>query len=291
MNPSFSARESVLGGVCPRRAVDQGSRVATSVGGVLTGWGADIIVIDDPLKPEEALSQAQRQAANEWFDHTLYSRLNDKLRGAIVLIMHRLHEDDLAGHVLAAPTTRRIPSRRISMSIEALKEKLPEYARDQRLNLAALVMDTLLSEQQRWGTLVATALASRNRKVIAAIVGEAKEHLSPEALEAAKAAASIMAMNNIYYRFVHMAGDADYKTMPARLRMSVVAQPGVDKSDFELWSLAVSAINGCGACIEAHDHALKHAGVSKEAIQQAVRIASVVHAVAATLDGEQALAA
>jgi alkyl hydroperoxide reductase subunit D len=79
--------------------------------------------------------------------------------------------------------------------------------------------------------------------------------------------------------------------MPARLRMSVIAQPGVDKSDFELWSLAVSAINGCGACIEAHDHALKHAGVSKEAIQQAVHIACVVYSVAATLDGEQALAA
>jgi hypothetical protein len=77
-----------------------GSRVATSVGGVLTGRGADIIVIDNPLKPEEALSQTQRQAANEWYDHTLYSRLNDKLSGAIVLIMHRLHEDDLAGHVL-----------------------------------------------------------------------------------------------------------------------------------------------------------------------------------------------
>jgi len=79
----------------------QGCRIATSVGGVLTGRGADFIIIDDPLKPEEALSQAQRQAANEWYDHTLYSRLNDKLSGAIVLIMHRLHEDDLAGHVLA----------------------------------------------------------------------------------------------------------------------------------------------------------------------------------------------
>jgi len=79
----------------------QGCRLATSVGGVLTGRGADIIVIDDPLKPEEALSQTQRQAANEWFDHTLYSRLNDKRKGAIVLIMHRLHEDDLVGHVLA----------------------------------------------------------------------------------------------------------------------------------------------------------------------------------------------
>jgi predicted phage terminase large subunit-like protein len=79
----------------------QGCRLATSVGGVLTGRGADIIIIDDPLKPEEALSQAQRQAANDWFDHTLYSRLNDTRTGAIILIMHRLHEDDLAGHVLA----------------------------------------------------------------------------------------------------------------------------------------------------------------------------------------------
>jgi hypothetical protein len=79
----------------------QGCRLATSVGGVLTGRGADLIIIDDPLKPEEALSQAQRQAANDWFDHTLYSRLNDTRTGAIILIMHRLHEDDLAGHVLA----------------------------------------------------------------------------------------------------------------------------------------------------------------------------------------------
>ena len=79
----------------------QGCRLATSVGGVLTGRGADLIIIDDPLKPEEALSQAQRRAANEWFDHTLYSRLNDKRNGAIVLIMHRLHEDNLVGHVLA----------------------------------------------------------------------------------------------------------------------------------------------------------------------------------------------
>jgi predicted phage terminase large subunit-like protein len=79
----------------------QGYRLATSNGGVLTGRGADIILIDDPLKPEEALSDARRQAANEWFDHTLYSRLNNKRHGAIVIIMQRLHEDDLVGHVLA----------------------------------------------------------------------------------------------------------------------------------------------------------------------------------------------
>jgi predicted phage terminase large subunit-like protein len=79
----------------------QGYRLATSNGGVLTGRGADIILIDDPLKPEEALSDTQRRAANEWFSHTLYSRLNDKRNGAIVIIMQRLHEDDLVGHVLA----------------------------------------------------------------------------------------------------------------------------------------------------------------------------------------------
>jgi predicted phage terminase large subunit-like protein len=77
-----------------------GFRLATSNGGVLTGRGADIILIDDPLKPEEALSDAQRQAANDWYDHTLYSRQNDKRHGAIVIIMQRLHEDDLVGHVL-----------------------------------------------------------------------------------------------------------------------------------------------------------------------------------------------
>jgi len=76
-----------------------GFRMATSVGGVLTGRGADFIIIDDPLKPEEALSNTQRKAVNDWFDHTLYSRLNDKRNGCIVLIMQRLHEDDLVGHV------------------------------------------------------------------------------------------------------------------------------------------------------------------------------------------------
>ena len=77
-----------------------GFRLATSVGGVLTGRGADLILIDDPLKPSDAMSESRRVAANEWFDGTLYSRLNDKTKGAIVIIMQRLHEDDLVGHVL-----------------------------------------------------------------------------------------------------------------------------------------------------------------------------------------------
>jgi predicted phage terminase large subunit-like protein len=79
---------------------ENGFRMATSVGGMLTGRGADYIIIDDPLKPDEALSATQRKGANDWFDHTLYSRLNDKRRGCIIVIMQRLHQDDLVGHVL-----------------------------------------------------------------------------------------------------------------------------------------------------------------------------------------------
>ena len=177
------------------------------------------------------------------------------------------------------------------MSIEALKDSLPDYAKDLKLNLSSLAQEASLSEQQRAGTFIACALASRERSTTRAIMAEFAPKLSPDALTAARAAASIMAMNNIYYRFTHLASAPDYKTLPARLRMNVIGKPGVDKADFELWCLAVSAINGCGKCIDAHDRVLRAAGVSREAIQQAVRIASVIHAVAATLDGEQSLAA
>ncbi len=177
------------------------------------------------------------------------------------------------------------------MTIDAIRELIPDYAKDLKLNLSSLLNDSVLTEQQRWGTLLATALAARNERVIAAVAHDAAQHLSPAAVTAAKAAAAIMAMNNIYYRFTHLASDPDYATLPARLRMNVIANPGVDKVDFELWSLAVSAINGCGKCIDAHDQVLRKAGLSREAIQQAVRIAAVIHAVAATLDGEASLAA
>lgn len=96
-----------------------GVRLASSVGGVLTGRGADLIIIDDPLKPVDALSDTVRTAANEWFDNTLYSRLNDKHRGAIVLIMQRLHEDDLVGHVLQQEAWEVIRFRAIAEEDEA----------------------------------------------------------------------------------------------------------------------------------------------------------------------------
>ena len=120
------------------------------------------------------------------------------------------------------------------------------------------------------------------------MLAEFGPRLSPEALIAAKAAAAIMAMNNIYYRFTHLTEAPDYKTMPAKLRMNVLAKPGVEKVDFELWSLAVSAINGCGMCIDSHEKIVRHGGLTAEAVQAAVRIAAVVHAITATLDGEAA---
>jgi alkyl hydroperoxide reductase subunit D len=176
------------------------------------------------------------------------------------------------------------------MSLEALRARLPEYAKDLKLNLGSLASEPVLTPQQLGGTFIASALASRNAEVTRAMVAEFGPGLGPEALTAAKAAASIMGMNNVYYRFTHLVG-GEYPRLPAKLRMNIMAKPGVDKADFELWSLAVSAINGCGMCLEAHERVVIEAGLSREQVQAAVRIAAVVHAVAATLDGEDALAA
>ncbi len=177
------------------------------------------------------------------------------------------------------------------MSFETLKDRMPAYAKDIKLNLSSLSQDETLSTQQLWGCFLACALAGRNPAVIGYISAEASQHLDAAAIDGAKAAAAIMAMNNIYYRFVHLSSNKEYQTMPAKLRMNVIANPGVDKVDFELWSLAVSAMNGCGMCLDAHEQQLMKHGVSKEQIQTSVRIASVVHAASAILDGEDAMSA
>lgn len=177
------------------------------------------------------------------------------------------------------------------MSIDAIKNAIPEYAKDIKLNLSSLANDETLNPQQLWGTFLATALASRNDFVIAQIDEEARKNLSVEAYNAAKSSAAIMAMNNVYYRFVHLASNKEYQTMQAKLRMNVIGNPGVDKIDFELWSLAVSAVNACGMCIDAHEAQLLKHDISKEQIQTAVRIAAVIHAASAVLDGEAAMSA
>jgi alkyl hydroperoxide reductase subunit D len=169
-------------------------------------------------------------------------------------------------------------------SIEQLNEKIPDFAKDVRLNLTSLTADETLSPQRQYGLLLASAIATRNADVIAAMESAAVAVMTPVAIAAAKSAAAVMAMNNVYYRFVHLASNPEYKTMPPRLRMNVIGSPGVDKSDFELWSLAVSAMNGCGACIDAHEKTLRAAGVSSEVILTAVRSAAIVQSVAIAIE-------
>ncbi|HEX4778023.1 MAG TPA: carboxymuconolactone decarboxylase family protein [Acidimicrobiia bacterium] len=175
------------------------------------------------------------------------------------------------------------------MSLEPLREVLPDYAKDLKLNLSNVIDRTSLTEQQLWGTLLASAIASRSDRVIEVVGAEARERLDAAAERAARAAAAVMAMNNVYYRFTHLVGDDEYASMPARLRMTVIGNPGVERLDFELWSLAVSAVNGCGRCIESHAHEVASKGATREVVQDVVRVAAVVHAVAATLDAEHAL--
>ncbi|MBO6085223.1 MAG: carboxymuconolactone decarboxylase family protein [Acetobacter sp.] len=173
------------------------------------------------------------------------------------------------------------------MSIDSLKDRIPDYAKDLRLNLGSLLNDVTLSTQQRAGTFIASAIASRNNDVTQAVVAHFRKDLSDEAFAAAQSAAAIMGMNNIYYRFVHMVG-GDYAKMPAQLRMNVIKDPGIEKIDFELWCLAVSVINGCDLCVNSHEKVVR-AQIGSESVQTAVRIAAITHAVAVTLQSVDAL--
>lgn len=172
------------------------------------------------------------------------------------------------------------------MSLQQLKDRLPEYAKDLKLNLGSLAGEGVLTDSQKAGTFIASAIASRNAGVIAAVTAEFAPAMEPAALAAAKAAAAIMGMNNVYYRFLHLVENAEYQKLPAKLRMNVIANPGAPRTDFELWSLAVSAVNGCGLCVASHEKVLRQHGVTAEQVQAAVRIAAVVHAVAVTLEAE-----
>ena len=177
------------------------------------------------------------------------------------------------------------------MTLEQLREEIPEYAKDLRLNLSNAIRQADLTERQLWGTAVACALASHNARLYAAVLHDAAEHLDETTLNAAKSAAAIMGMNNIYYRFIHLASNESYASMRAGLRMNAIRTHGVAQEDFELWSLAVSAINGCGSCIDSHERVIREKGMSEAAVQAAVRIASILYAVARVLDAEQAVAA
>ena len=177
------------------------------------------------------------------------------------------------------------------MSLDALMDTLPSYAKDLKLNFSSVIrQQTDLTEQQLWGTVAACAMASRNEDLTATALEEAANHMTPQALEAAKGASAVMGMNNIFYRFLHLTSNEKYATLRAGLRMNVIRTHGIDPLDFELWCTAVSAINGCGACVDSHEKVLREKGFGEEKIIAAVRIASVLHAIAVVLDTERVAA-
>jgi lipoyl-dependent peroxiredoxin subunit D len=173
----------------------------------------------------------------------------------------------------------------VTQALESIRDALPEAAKDLRLNLAAVLEDSRLSPAQRWGVAVASAYAARNPRLTQAIIEGAREQqIEENTIEDARAAAALMAMNNVYYRFRHQIANDDYARLPARLRMNRLAQTKGPKTEFELFSLAVSAINGCEACVRSHEKVARQGGLDIDAIHDAVRIAAVVHGVAVALE-------
>jgi alkyl hydroperoxide reductase subunit D len=173
------------------------------------------------------------------------------------------------------------------ITLDTIRDSLPDYARDLKLNLGSVLTTTGapgLSEKQIWAVALASAIASRNTGLTRDIETLATAHLDAAYINGAHAAAAIMGMNNVYYRFLHLVEDPEYAQLPARLRMNVVGNPGIDKVDFELLSLAVSAINGCGTCVASHERNLRKHELTRETVQSAVRIAATVHAVARVLE-------
>jgi lipoyl-dependent peroxiredoxin subunit D len=175
-----------------------------------------------------------------------------------------------------------------TLTLDALRATIPDFAKDIRLTLGSLASETLMNDQQKWGTFLASALATGQPDVVKVLKAEAEARLTPEAIAAVEAAAAIMAMNNVYYRSLHLMENPEYKTLRAGLRMNVLANPGVDKVDFELWCVAVSAINGCGMCLDSHEKTLRQHGVTTVVIQAAIRIAAVVQAASAVLRAQAA---
>jgi alkyl hydroperoxide reductase subunit D len=169
-------------------------------------------------------------------------------------------------------------------AVQRLVASLPDTAKDLRLNLAALLTQpTSLTEAQRFGVALASAWAAKAPALAAAITAAAGDRLPAAAAADAQAAAAMMAMNNVYYRFRHMVGKPEYEAMPPRLRMQRLAAPAGDKLDFELFALAVSAIFGCSVCVQAHERVVVAGGLATAQVHDAVRLAAVVHAVATAL--------
>ncbi len=172
------------------------------------------------------------------------------------------------------------------MKLENLLEQLPEYARDVKLNLSAVLTPEGapgLSEKQLWAIALSCAVAARSAPLIECLELESNLILTDADRRGARLASVLMAMNNVYYRTMHLLeGEKgrEIAKMPARLRMNGIASPGVPKIDFELNCLAVSSIAGCGACVNSHAQTILSSGLGAESVHSSIRIAAIIQSAA-----------
>ncbi len=173
------------------------------------------------------------------------------------------------------------------MNLDDVKAAIPAYAKDLRLNLESVLSEggaPGLDAKQLRAVALASAIAARHNPLTRAIEGFAADRLDAAERDGVRAAAAMMGMTNVYYRFTHLVANKEYETLRTSLRMNVMANPGIEKVAFEAASLAVSAINGCGACLDSHEKILRQHGLGAQGVQSIVRIAAVIHAVAVTLE-------
>ena len=178
------------------------------------------------------------------------------------------------------------------MTLNEILDTLPDYAKDTKLNISSILTNnTLLTSNQFYGLILSTAIASRNSIIIKAVYQLLIDNnIDNSIINGAKAATSIMSMNNIYYRFTDLIESKEYLKMPAGLRMNVMRDSGgVDKVDFELWRLGVSIINGCSMCISSHEEQLLKSGLGTQVVQFVAKVASVIHALSVTYEAESIL--
>ena len=172
-------------------------------------------------------------------------------------------------------------------TLQRLKERLPDYAKDVRLNLDTVVARSSLDPADAAGAALAAAFAARSAPLVEAL--SAHEALDATQQAAARTAASLMAMNNVWYPYVEMAGDEALATMRAELRMNAYAtHGGVDRRRFELYALAASIVGKCKSCVKSHYRLLKESGVTTQQLRDVGRIAAVIAAVAQVLAIEEA---
>ena len=169
-------------------------------------------------------------------------------------------------------------------AVEELRASIPEAAKDIKLNLQSVLQPGALTPAQRWGVAIASAVATRNTRLRDAVIADARAEVGAEVIDDALAAAALMGMNNVYYRFRHLIGKPSYSQMPARLRMQRIVKPATNKPDFELFCLVVSAINSCEMCIRSHEDAVLQGGISEEQVHDAIRIAATVNAAAVAIE-------